>query len=140
MQRLHIPNRIGVFLDAAIAAEEAHAADAGDALGDPFVLVLVCLVHQRVGFDVAVEVVRDEIVISLVNDGVAQGRETTGVPEFAAFDGVKDFGKIGVEAERAIIMSVAKILHVFRKIAEKENIRVADFASDFDLIIVNKNH
>lgn len=67
---LYIPNRVCVLLDTAITAEKSHAAHANNRLGNPFAVILVRLIHQRMRFDVAVEVIADEIIISVVDDGV----------------------------------------------------------------------
>lgn len=71
-QGLHVPDHVRVLLYAPVAAEEAHAADARDALAHPLILVLVGFVYQRVGLDVAVEIVADEVVVAVVDDGIAQ--------------------------------------------------------------------
>lgn len=67
---LYVPDHVRILLDTAITAEKSHAAHADNRLGDPLIVVLVRLIHQRMGFDVAIEVVTDEIVIPVVDDGV----------------------------------------------------------------------
>ncbi len=133
VHRLDVPNHIGVLLDASIAAEKPHPAHADDALADPLVVVLVRFVHQGVSLDVTVEIVADEVVISLVDDGITQRREPVGVAEPPGFDGIKHLGQIRVERERAVVVGVTQILHVFGQIAEKEDVRVPDFPGDFNL-------
>lgn len=59
IHRFHVPNHIGIFLNAAIATEKPHPTHADDRLADPLVVVLVRLVDQRVGLDVAVKIVAD---------------------------------------------------------------------------------
>ena len=68
--RLHVPDAFRILLNASVTAEEAHTTDAGDTLGDPFILVLVRLVDKGVSLDVAVKVVTDQIVVAMVNDRV----------------------------------------------------------------------
>ena len=63
--------------------------------------------------DVTVEIVRDEIVIPLIDDAVAQGGESSRVSEFAAFDGVEDFGEVAVELEVAVGVGVTEVFDVF---------------------------
>lgn len=72
---LNVPDLISVLVDAAVAAEESHPGNARDGLGDPFFLVLVRCIHQRVGLVVAVEVVRYEVVVTVVTDRRDQGPE-----------------------------------------------------------------
>ena len=132
-KRLNVPNHIRILLDAPVAAEEAHPADARDALFDPGVLVLVRLVHERVRLDVAVEVVGDEVVVALVDDGVAQGAEAARVAELTALDGVEHFREVGVDFEVAIGVSVAEVFDVLGEVAEEEDVRFADFAGDFNV-------
>lgn len=51
-QRLNVPDRLRIFIDAAVTGEEAHAGDAGDGLGEPLFLVAVRLVDEVVGLAV----------------------------------------------------------------------------------------
>lgn len=131
--RLHVPNRVRILLDAAVAAEKSHPAHADDALGDPLVMILIRFIYQRVRLDVAVEVVTDQVVIPLVDDGVTQRSETAGVTELAASDSIEDLGQIGVESKRAVIMGVTQVFNIFRQVPEKEDVGVPNFPSDFNL-------
>lgn len=70
-QRFDIPDHIRVLLNASVTAKETHPADTGNALADPFVLVLVRLVDQSVCLDVAVEVIADQVVVPMIHDGIA---------------------------------------------------------------------
>ena len=59
------------------------------------------------GLDVTIEIIRDQIVVTMVNDGIAKRGEATGIPKFSTFDGIEDFGKIRVKSERAKVMGMA---------------------------------
>ena len=85
------------------------------------------------GFDVAVEVVGDEVVVALVDDGVAQGAEAVRVAEPTALDGVKDFGEVRVEFEVAVGVGVAEVFDVLGEVTEEEDVGLADFAGDLDV-------
>lgn len=74
-QGLDIPDHIGILLDAPITREETHAAHTADALADPFVLILVCLVYQRLCLDVARKVVAYKVIIAIVGNGVTKSAE-----------------------------------------------------------------
>lgn len=63
--------------------------------------------------DVGVEVVGDEVVIPLVDDGVAQRGEAARVAELAGLDGGEDGGEVRVEGEVAVVVGVAEVLDVF---------------------------
>lgn len=65
-QRLHIPDALGILINAAVAAEEAHAGNRNDRLLDPLFLVLVRLINKVVRLVVAVEVIRHQVVITMV--------------------------------------------------------------------------
>ena len=124
---------ISILLNAAIAAEEAHSAHTGDTLLHPTILVLERLIDKRVRFHVAVEIIRDKIIIALVDDAVAQRCKSARVTEHAALDGVKDFGEVGIEGEAAVVVSVAEILDVLGEVAEEEDVPFADLTGDFNV-------
>lgn len=63
----------GILIDAPVRAKEAHARYAGDGLGQPLILVLVCLINCCVCFNVAVEVVGDQVVVAVVTDSRDHG-------------------------------------------------------------------
>ena len=133
-QRLHVPDHVRILLNAAITGEKPHAAHARDALADPLLLILVRLIDEVLRLDIAVEVVADEVVIAVVDDAVAEGREAARVAEHAALDRVEDFGEIRVQLERpAVVVRVPQVFDVFGQVAEEEDVRFADFACDFDL-------
>jgi len=75
-----------------------------------------------VGFDVAVEVVGDEVVVALVDDGIAEGGEAAGVAESAGFDRVEDFGEVGVEFDVAVGVGVAEVFDIFGQVTEEEDV------------------
>lgn len=79
VQRLDIPNALGILVNTPITGEEAHACNGLNGLGDPFILVLVGFVDQGVGFDVAVEVIADEVVVAVVGDGTSESGESTSI-------------------------------------------------------------
>ena len=74
-QGLNIPNAIRILLNAPIATEEAHTAHTGDAFGEPFVLILVRLVHESMSLNIAIEVIADEVVVAMIDDGADESRE-----------------------------------------------------------------
>ena len=112
-QRLAVPDLLSIFLNTAIATEEAHASHTSDALLEPGILVLVRLINQLVCFDVAIEVVGDEVIVAMVNNAVAQCGEATRVTEHIRFDGFEDFGKVGVKLERAVVVGMTEIFNIF---------------------------
>lgn len=68
--------------------------------------------------DVAVEIIRHEIIVAVIDDGVAQRGEPSGVTELAVFDGIEDFGKVRIQRERAVVVGVPEIFDVFGEVAE----------------------
>ena len=83
--------------------------------------------------DVAVEVVGNQIVVTLIDDGVAQGAEAVCVTEFAALDGIEHFGEVGVEFEVAVGMRVAEVFDILGEVTEEEDVGLPNFASDLDV-------
>ena len=132
-ERLDVPDHLRILLDTPVTAEETHPADARDALLQPSILVFIRFVHERMGLDVAVEVVRHEVVIAMIGDGVAQGAEAACVSESTTFDGIEHFGEVGVELEVAVVVGVAEIFDVLGEVTEEEDVGFADLASDFDV-------
>ena len=130
---LYVPNALGVLVNAPIGAEEAHARDADDGLGQPSLLVLVGLVDELVSVNVRLEVVRDEVVVALVDDGVHQGGELFRIAECALLDRLEHALEHGVEVEFGVEVSVSQIFDVFGQVAEEEDVVLADFARDFDV-------
>ena len=133
-QRLHIPDALRILVNTSITAEEPHSRHTGDTLADPLILVLVRLVNQRLCLVVAVEVVRDEVVITMLFDGTDESRESTCVTESAFLDFLEHFGEIGVEGVRTVGVRVAEVFDVFSEITKEEDVVLADFAGDFNLL------
>jgi hypothetical protein len=133
LYRLYIPDALRILVNAAVGAEEAHPGDAGDGLGDPLLLVLVRLVDQRVRLDVAVEVVRHQVVVAVVADRGDQTGKVLRVAEGPLLDGLEDLGKVGVDVVRAIRVRVAEVLDIFGQVAKEENVVLTNFTRDLDL-------
>lgn len=132
-QRFHIPNHIRILLNAPITAEKPHATNTSDAFTDPLILILVRLIHKRMRLDVAIKVIAHEVVIAVIDDGIAERGETSSVAEHAGFNGVEDLFEVFVELEGAVVVGVAEVFDVFGEVAEEEDVVFADFAGDFDL-------
>lgn len=94
-------------MDTSITAEESHPAHARNAFAYPLILILVSLIHERVRRDIRVEIVRDKIIVTMVDDGAAKGAEPVGVAKRVGFDGLEDFGEVGVERKGAKVVGVA---------------------------------
>jgi hypothetical protein len=65
-QGLYVPDALCVLVHASVAGEESHASYRGDRLRCPLILVLVCFVYKRLRLDIAMEVVRNEVVVSMI--------------------------------------------------------------------------
>lgn len=98
-QRLHVPDHIRILLNTAITAEKAHATYTGNALANPFVLVLIRFVDKRMRLDITIEIIGNEIIVAMFGDGVAESAEAARIAKGAAFDGVKDLCKIRIEGK-----------------------------------------
>lgn len=83
--------------------------------------------------DVGVEIVRDQVVVAVLLDGIGEGGEVARVAKCVALDCVEDALQLGVKLEIAVEVSVTEILDVFSEVAEEEDVLFADFAGDFDL-------
>lgn len=136
-QRFDIPDHIGVLLNASVTAKEPHPADTGNALADPFVLVLVRLIDQGVCFDVAVEVIADQIVVPMIDDGIAQGRKMTSVAKQTSLDSVKYLLEVFIQLEFAVCVGMAEIFHILGQVAKEENVIFSNLACDLNLLEVS---
>ena len=83
--------------------------------------------------DVGVEIVRDEVVITVLFDRAYQRGEISFVAEHIVFDCVEDALQLWVQLEAAVEVSVAQVLDVFSEVTEEEDVLLADFAGDLDL-------
>lgn len=135
--RLNIPDHLRVFIDAPITAKEAHPAHTRDALGQPLFLVLVCLINQILRLAVAVEVIRDKIVVAMVNDCTRECRKGSRIAEHATLDSCENLLELFVELVVAVDVSMAELFDVFCQVAKEEDVIFADFAGDFDLVHVS---
>jgi hypothetical protein len=135
-QRLHIPNHLRILINTSITTKEPHPRHTQNRLRDPLVLVLVRLVHKRLSLDIAVEVIRDEVVVSVVFDGAGQGTERACVAEGAGLDRLEDFEEVWVEGVGAVVVGVAEVFDVFGEVPEEEDVVLSDLAGDFDLLLL----
>ena len=84
--------------------------------------------------DVAVEVVADQIVVSMVHDRIAKSREMASVTKHTSFDGVEYLLKVFVQLKLAVSMSMAEVFHILSKIAKEKYVALSNLACDLDLL------
>ena len=89
------------------------------------------------GFDVAVEIIANKVIVAVIYDRADEGGELVCITESAGADGVEDLLEVRIDGVLAVVVGVAEVLDVFREVAEEENVRVANFAGNFDLQIVS---
>ena len=133
VKRLDIPNAVRILVGHPIHRKETHARNTGNRLDQPLFLILELLVDHVMSGDVRVEVIRDEIVVAVLFDRRNQRRKRRGITKGARLDRVKDALQLRVQLEAAVEVSVAEILHVFRKVAEEEDVLLANLASNLNL-------
>lgn len=132
-KRLDVPDALRVLVDAPVAGKEAHASHRRDALGHPLVLVPVRLVDQGVRLDVAAEVVRHQVVVSMLPHGGNQRAKVVGRPERALFDLAEHPVQVAVDRVGAVGVRVAKVLDVFCEVAKQEDVVLANLTSNLNL-------
>lgn len=125
----------GVFVDASIRAEEAHPCHACDRLGQPLVLVLVRRVNGRMCLDVAVEVVRDQVVVAMVTNSRDHCEKVVGRAKGAVLNCLEYLVQIRVDSVRAVRVSMAKVFDILREVSKEEDVVLADLTSDLDLYL-----
>ena len=129
----NVPNAFGILIDATITAKESHPGNGRDTLLDPTVLILECFVDQLVGFEIGVEIVGNEVVVSVVFNGVDEGGKGVLVAKSTGVEGIKDSVEFRVELVFTIVVIVAEVFDVFGEVAKEEDVLVAGFTSDLDL-------
>lgn len=132
-QGFDIPDALGILVDTTVGAEETHPGHAGDTLGNPFFLVAIRVVDEGVGLDVAVEVIRYEVVITMVTNSRDHSSKIIGRAECAFLDSFEHLGQVRVHSVGAVRMRMAEILNIFGEIAEEEYIVLANFTGNFNL-------
>ena len=140
-RRLHgldVPNHLRIFVDTPIATEEPHARNTRDTLGYPLILVLIRHIDQIVRLAVAVEVVRDQVVVAVVDNAIDEGGKLVRVAKATGLDSVEDLAEAFVQFVFAVEVLVAEVFNVFGEVTEEEDVRVADLTSDFDLEIIGQ--
>ena len=135
--RLHIPNHLRILINTPITTKEAHPAHTSNALRQPLLLIPKRLINQILRLAVAVEVIRDEVVIAMVDDSIRECREGARITKHTALDGVEDLFEFFVELVVAVDVGVAELVDIFGEVAEEEDVVFADFAGDFDLSVVS---
>jgi len=97
-------------------------------------LVLVSGINHILRLAVAVEIVRDQVVITVV-DGIHNSVEVTGFTKGAVLYGIKDALQLRVKFEaRAVFVGMAKILNVLGKVSKQEDVVLTNLASNFNLV------
>lgn len=70
----------------------------------------------------------------MFDNAVQQGAEAVCVAKCALVDRIEDGGELWVKRVLLVEMGVTQVLDVFGEVAEEENVLLADFAGDFDLV------
>jgi hypothetical protein len=113
IQGFDIPDTLCIFLNATITAEETHPSHTRDALADPTILVLECLINEVLGLAIRSEIIRHEIVITVLGDSVDKRGKLRLIAKHSLVDSVKDLLQLGVQLVFAIVVSVTEILDIF---------------------------
>ena len=132
-KRLNIPDSVRVLLDTSVAREEAHPSHTRNTLANPFILVLVRNVNQVMRLKIALEVIRNKVIVAMLGDASNKGREGSLIAKGTFLNGVEDLLQFGMDLVLAVVVCVTKIFHIFCEVAEEEDVLVACLACDFDL-------
>ena len=84
------------------------------------------------------KVVRNQIIIAVVEDGGDEGGEVPCVAESAGADGVENAAQVRVDGRgvgAAVVVRVPEVFDVFGEVAEEEDVGFADFAGYFNLCV-----
>lgn len=89
-----------------------------------------------VRLDVAVEIVRHKIVVSVLANRGNHGAEIVRGAKGAFFNLLEHLVEIRVDSVGTVGVRVAEVFDIFRQIAEEEDVAFADFASNFNLMLL----
>jgi hypothetical protein len=87
---------------------------------------------------VAVEVVRHQVVVTVITDSSDQGAKVMDRAKSALLDLGKHFLQVGVNFMRAVLVTVSEIFNVFSEVAKQEDVVLANLASYFNLFMVSR--
>jgi hypothetical protein len=107
LQRLHIPNLLSILTNAAIAREESHSGDRSDCLAGPLILVFKGFVHEGVSGNVGMEIIADEVIVAMINDGADESTKGASVSKHATLKGVEDSFQIRIDGVLPVIVGMA---------------------------------
>jgi hypothetical protein len=133
LHRLHIPNTLRILTNTPITRKEPHPRHRQNALPHPLLLILIRLIHQLLRLDIAIKVVRHQIVITVLLHRRDQGGEVVGGTKGVGADEGEDGGEGGVQGRGSVGVGVAQVFDVFGEVAEEEDVLLADFAGYFNL-------
>jgi hypothetical protein len=83
--------------------------------------------------EIALEVIRDQVVIAMISDCRDHAGEVLCIPEGALLDGFEHLDKFRVKGMLAIVVCVAEILDVLGKVSKEEDVVLTNLTGDFDL-------
>lgn len=138
-QRLHVPDHLGILINTSITGEKSHSCDRSDGLGQPLLLVLVRLIDELLSINIALEVVGDQVVVSMLDNGIDQSRELTSVTKYTFLDRLEDALKHRVQVKLGIEVGVAQIFHVLGQVTEKKDVVLSDLASDLNICAITRS-
>ncbi len=134
VQRLNVPDTLCILIDTSVTSKETHTRNTNNSLASPLILVFVGLINECLSLNIAVEVVRDEVVVTVIFDCTNKSSEARSITKGVGFNGVEDFEKIWVKSVRAVVMGVTQVFNVFCKVSEEKDVVFADLTSDFNLL------
>ena len=79
------------------------------------------------------EVVRDEVVVAVLDNGIDESRECSLVAKSTILNGFEDLGQVWIDFVLAIEVIVTKIFYIFCQVAKEKDVLITCFTSDLDL-------
>lgn len=96
-------------------------------------MVLVGLVNECLRLNVRVEIVRHEVVVTVVFNGTNKSTEVACITKGTRLDSIKNFDEFGVKSVCAVCVCMAEILNIFGQITKEEDVVLSNFTGDFNL-------
>jgi hypothetical protein len=85
---------------------------------------------------VAVEVIRHQVVVTVITDSSDQSAKVMDRAKGALLNLGKHFLQVGIDFMRTVLVTVSEVFNVFSEVSKQEDVVLANLASYFNLVVL----